>query len=267
MNKLFIGSLGTLGHHHRGDLQAPAGAGDAGHGRRVVPGSCPGGGRRRARPWSRSSCRRPWICSIPQALATARDRSRAGRIGRVRAGRLAGRQPGDGGAAGARLHPVLHGRRRPCDDRALERRRARWPGRRSATSWIVPVAGARSAPREDRACPSVGPPRLSPAEALRRRHGWRGAIAAHAGSGVVRAAYASAAAAPPERGAGCDRGSAARGRSGRGQPGRGGGPRGRSSAHLDAWGKPGEGFSGDAATQGGIRSSGLLNPGRFLGGI
>jgi len=104
------------------------------------------------------------------------------------------------------------------------------------------------------------------AEALMRRHGWRGAIAAHAGSGIVRAAYDIAATTPRE-------------------PVRDGIEALRREAeaaegslvveaapvavkrHLDAWGKPGEGFAVMRRLKAEFDPRGFMNPGRFLGGI
>jgi glycolate oxidase FAD binding subunit len=124
----------------------------------------------------------------------------------------------------------------------------------------------------ERVCVKLGvpisqtPAFIAKAAALMRRDGWRGAIAAHAGSGVVRAACALPAGTPPE-------------------PVRDGIEALRREAeaaegslvveeappavkrHLDAWGKPGEAFAVMRRLKAEFDPAGVLNPGRFLGGI
>ena len=107
---------------------------------------------------------------------------------------------------------------------------------------------------------------VAKAEALMRRHGWRGAIAAHAGSGIVRAAYDIAAATPRElvrdgiealrREAEAAEGSLVV----EAAPA-------AVKRHLDAWGKPGEGFAVMRRLKAEFDPRGFMNPGRFLGGI
>ncbi len=104
------------------------------------------------------------------------------------------------------------------------------------------------------------------AEDLLRRHGWRGAIAAHAGSGVVRAACGLTAGTPPElvrdgiealrREAEAAEGSLV-----------------VEAAplavkrHLEAWGKPGEALAVMRRLKAEFDPAGILSPGRFVGGI
>jgi glycolate oxidase FAD binding subunit len=106
---------------------------------------------------------------------------------------------------------------------------------------------------------------VAKAEELGRRQGWRGAIAAHAGSGVIRVAYAIGAGAPePVR----DSIEALRREAESAE-----GSLVVESApvalkrHLEAWGKPGEALSVMRRMKAEFDPSGLLNPGRFLGGI
>jgi len=108
-------------------------------------------------------------------------------------------------------------------------------------------------------------PFLASAEDLARRHGWRVAIAAHAGSGVVRAVYAAGAAAPEvvrdgvealRREAEAAEGSLVV----EAAPA-------ALKRHLDAWGKTGEGFAVMRRLKAEFDPRGLMNPGRFLGGI
>jgi glycolate oxidase FAD binding subunit len=106
---------------------------------------------------------------------------------------------------------------------------------------------------------------LASAEDLARRHGWRGAIAAHAGSGVVRAAYTMG------------RGTSEVARDGiealRREAEATEGSLVVEAAplalkrHLDAWGKPGEAFPVMRRLKTEFDPLGLMNPGRFLGGI
>jgi glycolate oxidase FAD binding subunit len=103
-------------------------------------------------------------------------------------------------------------------------------------------------------------------EELLYRHGWRGAVAAHAGSGVVRATWGITAEAPPElvrdgietlrREAAAAEGSLVVEEA----------PT-ALKRHLDAWGKPGEGFSVMRRLKAEFDPRGFMNPGRFLGGI
>jgi len=106
---------------------------------------------------------------------------------------------------------------------------------------------------------------LAAAETLGRRHGWRGAIAAHAASGVVRAAYATGAGAPEvvrdavealRREAEAAEGSLVVEAA---PP--------TLKRHLDAWGKTGEAFAVMRRLKAQFDPRGLMNPGRFLGGI
>jgi glycolate oxidase FAD binding subunit len=106
---------------------------------------------------------------------------------------------------------------------------------------------------------------VAKAEELGRRQGWRGAIAAHAGSGVVRAVYAIGAGAPePVR----DAIEALRREAERAE-----GSLVVEAApaalkrHLEAWGKPGEALSVMRRMKTEYDPRGFLNPGRFLGGI
>jgi glycolate oxidase FAD binding subunit len=108
---------------------------------------------------------------------------------------------------------------------------------------------------------------LAAAEALGRRHRLRAAVTAHAGSGVVRACYLLGPEAPPvevlasgleelRREAEKAEGSLVL----QGAPV-------ALKAHLDAWGKPGEAFDVMRRLKADFDLRGLCNPGRFLGGI
>ena len=106
---------------------------------------------------------------------------------------------------------------------------------------------------------------LASAEELGRRQGWRGAITAHAGSGVVRAAYAiGAGALEPVRDAIEALRREAEGAEGslvvEAAPV-------ALKRHLEAWGKPGEAFPVMRRMKAEYDPRGFLNPGRFLGGI
>lgn len=106
---------------------------------------------------------------------------------------------------------------------------------------------------------------LAKAEELGRRLGWTGAVAAQAGSGVVRAAYAVGAGTPePAR----DALEALR----REAEAAGGSLVVEAAPlaikqGLDVWGKPGEGLPVMRRLKTEFDPEGLLNPGRFLGGI
>ena len=108
---------------------------------------------------------------------------------------------------------------------------------------------------------------LAAAEALGRRHKLRAAVTAHAGSGVVRACYLLGPEAPPVEvlASGLEelRGEAEK-------------AEGRLvlqaapaalKAHLDAWGKPGGAFDVMQRLKAEFDPRALCNPGRFLGGI
>jgi glycolate oxidase FAD binding subunit len=108
---------------------------------------------------------------------------------------------------------------------------------------------------------------LAAAERLGRRHRLRAAVTAHAGSGVVRACYLLGPEAPPveilassledlrresEKAEGSLVLQAAPA---------------ALKAHLDAWGKPGGAFEVMRRLKADFDPRGLCNPGRFLGGI
>jgi len=108
---------------------------------------------------------------------------------------------------------------------------------------------------------------LAAAEGMGRRHTLRAAVTAHVGSGVVRACYLLGPEAPPvealasgieelrresEKAEGCLVLQAAPA---------------SLKARLDAWGKPGGAFNVMRRLKAQFDPRGLLNPGRFLGGI
>lgn len=108
---------------------------------------------------------------------------------------------------------------------------------------------------------------LAAAEGLGRRHRLRAAVTAHAGSGVVRACYLLGPEAPPaevlassleelRRGAEKAEGSLVL----QAAPA-------ALKARLDAWGKPGDAFEVMRRLKADFDPRGLCNPGRFLGGI
>lgn len=104
------------------------------------------------------------------------------------------------------------------------------------------------------------------AEELGRRHELRAAVTAHAGSGIVWACYLLAKEAPPEvlasgleelrRTAEATEGSLVLQTA---PP--------ALKKHVDAWGKPGEAFDVMRRLKADFDPRGLCNPGRFLGGI
>jgi glycolate oxidase FAD binding subunit len=106
---------------------------------------------------------------------------------------------------------------------------------------------------------------LAAAKDLGRRHGWRGAIAAHAASGVVRAAYATGSGAAEVVRDGVE----ALRREAKAAEGslvvEAAPP--ALKRHLDAWGKTGEAFAVMRRLKAQFDPQGLMNPGRFLGGI
>jgi glycolate oxidase FAD binding subunit len=108
---------------------------------------------------------------------------------------------------------------------------------------------------------------LAAAEVLGRRHKLRAAISAHAGSGVVRACYLLGPDAPPmevlasgieelRREAEKAEGSLVLHTA-----------PATLKAHLDAWGKPGGAFDVMRRLKAEFDPRGICNPGRFLGGI
>lgn len=106
---------------------------------------------------------------------------------------------------------------------------------------------------------------LASAEATGRRQRWPMAASAHAGSGVVRAAYAPGDV-PPEA---VRDGIEALRREAEAAPGSlvvEAAPPGLKR-HLDAWGKPGEAFAVMRRLKTEFDPRGILSPGRFLGGI
>jgi glycolate oxidase FAD binding subunit len=112
---------------------------------------------------------------------------------------------------------------------------------------------------------SLGPALFAAAEELALHHAWQAGVAAHAGSGIVRAAYATG-----------DTPAAAV-RDGlealRAQAEAAGGSLVLDAAPpalkavLDAWGKPGGGFSVMRRMKAEFDPRGAMSPGRFLGGI
>ena len=108
---------------------------------------------------------------------------------------------------------------------------------------------------------------LAAAEQLSRQHNLRAAVVAHAGSGVVRACYLPGTQPPPPEvlGAGLE----ALRREAEAAEGslvvQAAPP--ALKAHVDAWGKPGEGFDVMQRLKAEFDPRGLCNPGRFLGGI
>jgi glycolate oxidase FAD binding subunit len=107
---------------------------------------------------------------------------------------------------------------------------------------------------------------VAKAENLLRRHGWRGAITAHAGSGVVRGTYAIATGTPSEL---VRDGIEALRREAEAAEGHlviEAAPA-ALKRQLDGWGKPGEAFSVMRRLKAEFDPRHFMNPGRFLGGI
>ncbi len=106
---------------------------------------------------------------------------------------------------------------------------------------------------------------LSSAEALARRHGWRAVVSAHAGSGVVRAGYAV-------EGGGTEslrdglRALRDQAEGAEGSLVLEAAPEALKRS-LDAWGRPREGLSVMRRLKAEFDPRGLMSPGRFLGGI
>jgi glycolate oxidase FAD binding subunit len=103
------------------------------------------------------------------------------------------------------------------------------------------------------------------AEALARRHGWQAGVRAHAGSGIVRATYATGGTGPEAVRDGIE----ALRREAEAAEGslvlEAAPP--LLKAALDAWGKPGSAFPVMRRLKAEFDPQGLLSPGRFLGGI
>jgi glycolate oxidase FAD binding subunit len=108
---------------------------------------------------------------------------------------------------------------------------------------------------------------LAAAEALARRQGLRAAVIAHAGSGVVRACYLLGPEAPPvEVMAGGIEELRREAEKAEGSLVLQAAPA-ALKAHLDAWGKPGGAFDVMRRLKAEFDPQALCNPGRFLGGI
>lgn len=108
---------------------------------------------------------------------------------------------------------------------------------------------------------------LVAAEGLGRRHGLRAAVTAHAGSGVVRACYLLGPEAPPAQ----VLASALEELRRESEKAEGSlilqAAPAALKAHLDAWGRPGGAFDVMRRLKADFDPRGLCNPGRFLGGI
>jgi glycolate oxidase FAD binding subunit len=107
---------------------------------------------------------------------------------------------------------------------------------------------------------------VAKAEAPMRRHGWRGGVAAHAGSGVIRAAYGLTAGSLPELVRDEIEGLRREAEAAEGSLVVEAAPVPVKRV-LEAWGKPGEGFAVMRRLKAEFDPRGFLNPGRFLGGI
>lgn len=108
---------------------------------------------------------------------------------------------------------------------------------------------------------------LAAAERLGHSHRLRAAVTAHAGSGVVRGCYLLGPEAPPmEIVAGALEDLRRESEKAEGSLVLQAAPV-ALKAHLDAWGKPGEAFGVMRRLKADIDPQGLCNPGRFLGGL
>ncbi|HSB68600.1 MAG TPA: FAD-binding oxidoreductase [Candidatus Methylomirabilis sp.] len=108
---------------------------------------------------------------------------------------------------------------------------------------------------------------LAAAELLARQHNLRGAMTAHAGSGVVRACYSHSEGAPPgEVLVTALEGLRQVAEAAEGSLVLQAAPP-AVKRQVDAWGKPGEGFDVMRRLKSEFDPRGLCNPGRFLGGI
>jgi len=158
---------------------------------------------------------------------------------------------------------------------AKARATATFSEERTASAWrtVRNVFDLLPGPPPERITCKIGvlisrtPDMLAAAEGLGRRHTLRAAVTAHAGSGVVRACYLLGPEAPPvevlassleelrresEKAEGSLVLQAAPA---------------ALKAHLDAWGKPGGAFDVMRRLKADFDPRGLCNPGRFLGGI
>jgi glycolate oxidase FAD binding subunit len=108
---------------------------------------------------------------------------------------------------------------------------------------------------------------LASAGALGRRHGMHATVMAHAGSGVVWACYLLGPKAPPDE----VLGDALEGLRREAEAAEGSlilqDAPASLKARMDAWGKPGEGFGVMRRLKAEFDPRGLCNPGRFLGGL
>ncbi|HWT78806.1 MAG TPA: FAD-binding oxidoreductase, partial [Candidatus Methylomirabilis sp.] len=108
---------------------------------------------------------------------------------------------------------------------------------------------------------------LAAAEALGRRHKLRSVVTAHAGSGIVRACYLPGPESPPiEVLAGAIEELRREAEKAEGSLVLQASPAGLK-AHLDAWGKPGGAFEVMRRLKAEFDPQSLCNPGRFVGGI
>lgn len=149
------------------------------------------------------------------------------------------------------------------------------PGDRSTHAWraIRDVFDLLPGPAAERVICKIAVPisrtaeMLAAAELLARQHDLRGAMTAHAGSGVVRACYPLGEGAPPvEVLVNALEGLRQVAEAAEGWLVLQAAPP-SVKGQVDAWGKPGEGFDAMRRLKAEFDPRGLCNPGRFLGGI
>jgi len=158
---------------------------------------------------------------------------------------------------------------------AKARATATLPDERTAPAWkgIRNVFDLLPGPPLERITCKIGvlisrtPDMLAAAEALGRRHRLRAAVTAHAGSGVVRTCYLLGPEAPPvEVLASSLKDLRRESEKAEGSLVLQAAPA-ALKAHLDAWGKPDGAFEVMRRLKADFDPRGLCNPGRFLGGI
>ena len=154
-------------------------------------------------------------------------------------------------------------------------RTAAQQGDRTVPAWqaIRNVFDLLPGPRAERVICKIAVPisrtteMVAAAERLGRRHNLGGVVKAHGGSGIVWACYLLAKAAPPvEALAGAIESLRREAEAAEGSLVLQAAPP-AIKQHVDAWGKPGEAFEVMRRLKADFDPRGLCNPGRFLGGI
>ncbi|MFB3818051.1 MAG: FAD-binding oxidoreductase [Candidatus Methylomirabilales bacterium] len=263
LNKLFIGSLGTLGILTEATfklLPAPAA-------RATVLAVCPGLAQAEA-----AAARTLESFLLPESLDLLSPHALA---------RLAG-SVALAGAGGYGLAAGVAGSRETVERqvRDLERLFTEAGATRTGTARDAASGTVGAAVRDvledggagrDAVAVKLGVPirrtcaLVAAAEALGSRHGWRTVASAHAGSGIVRAVYAAAGAEAAQVRDGLEALRAEAAAAGGSLVVEAAPPAIKSG--LDVWGKPGDGLAVMHRLKAEFDPRGVLNPGRFVGGI